>query len=499
MDTNTIISDMSNSFSWFSIITYVLAIVFFTVEILDNLSKIIEFLKKAKTFFLRGIKELYYKPKRKHYDKELYSTEYIDWQKKVINVIYGDLIHKANEKLKDISNTKSKKDRIRITSIEFKDGVKFDYEAITIETNSVSYPFGGVCPKELLKIMPEEDKKSKKKEKKKNIKRVRDNNHIKNEYWRMVRATIRYPKRIGYMMDKMIIDEKGYCKFEAHVSRYASNVRNSHVMEYELYKLYKYNSNNFDREFLLKHLPIRNAIHNKFDKSNESDILLSGAHRDTMMGVQVFILIKNHSGSYDTLRIRRSSDVAAKPGYLQFIPSGGFESINDGDDFDSQWSNYSLQKAVFRELLEECFGQDEDDPKFSSNTASPERLYFSSNIKTLLEMLTAKTPTAILKFIGTSMNLVGLRMELCFLLKIEDPSFAAQLTGNYESKAAINLIDIGKLESSEFWVRESQNDLEKLNCTSAGLWELARNTAEYESAKNAAEEAVKKATEENCR
>ncbi len=34
------------------------------------------------------------------------------------------------------------------------------------------------------------------------------------------------------------------------------------------------------------------------------------------------------------------------------IPSGGFEAMNDCTDFDSQWDNYSLKKAIFRELLE---------------------------------------------------------------------------------------------------------------------------------------------------
>lgn len=49
---------------------------------------------------------------------------------------------------------------------------------------------------------------------------------------------------------------------------------------------------------------------------------------------------------------------------MQFIPSGGFEAIGDGKDFDSQWDNYSIPKSLFRELLEECFGMDEDVKSF---------------------------------------------------------------------------------------------------------------------------------------
>ena len=86
-------------------------------------------------------------------------------------------------------------------------------------------------------------------------------------------------------------------------------------------------------------------------------------------------LYSDGSESYDVLRIRRSAKVSAKAGYLQFVPLGGFEAMNDGTDFDTQWDNYSISKVIFRELLEECFGIDEDDKAFSSNTVSTDRIY----------------------------------------------------------------------------------------------------------------------------
>lgn len=107
-------------------------------------------------------------------------------------------------------------------------------------------------------------------------------------------------------------------------------------------------------------------------EKKKKNILLSSMYRSSLLCVQMLVLIKNIRGSYDILRIRRSQNVSAKAGYLQFIPSGGFEAMNDGTDYDSQWSNYSLSKVLFRELLEECCGMDEDDPKFSSNSISPE-------------------------------------------------------------------------------------------------------------------------------
>ena len=105
----------------------------------------------------------------------------------------------------------------------------------------------------------------------------------------------------------------------------------------------------------------------------------------------MLVLVKNYSGSYDALRIRRSQNVAAKAGYLQFVPSGGFESINDCTDFDSQWSNYSITKVIFRELLEECFGIDEDDEKLTGNNVTPDKIYYNQHIKTLIEMTNKKS------------------------------------------------------------------------------------------------------------
>lgn len=178
--------------------------------------------------------------------------------------------------------------------------------------------------------------------------------------------------------------------------------------------------------------------------------------------------------------IRRIQNVAAKAGYLQFVPSGGFESINDCTDFDSQWSNYSITKVIFRELLEECFGIDEDDEKISGNNVTPDKIYHNQHIKALLEMIDKKE--AQLELVGITESLVSLRQELCFVLKVDDVDFAAYLTSNYESKTAIHLVDIKNLEKPEFWKDNGRDDLKMLNCTSAGLFELARGNHLYKEA-----------------
>ena len=153
--------------------------------------------------------------------------------------------------------------------------------------------------------------------------------------------------------------------------------------------------------------------------------------------------------------------------------------MNDCTDFDSQWDNYSIVKAVFRELLEECFGQDEDDKKATGNNISPDRIYSNEHIKKLMKMLgNTDKPNAQMQLLGTSMNLVGLRQELSFILKVDDSDFASMLIGNNECKSAIHLVDIISLEDSSFW---NNDDLKNLNCTSAGLFELARESEIYKS------------------
>lgn len=95
-------------------------------------------------------------------------------------------------------------------------------------------------------------------------------------------------------------------------------------------------------------MPLRESI----TKACGDKILTSGKGRYSLLGVQIFVIFKNINDGYDVLRIRRSSKVSAKANFLQFIPSGGFESLNNEKDLDSQYINYSLSKAVFREFIE---------------------------------------------------------------------------------------------------------------------------------------------------
>lgn len=456
-------------------IFFILAIVEYAVKVLDNFDSVVAHIRSFRDWILRFIDNRIYKRRRDKYNKALIEKEFLDWQQKALEAIYGDLIEEKNQELQDKAVEENWKLTPSIKYAELEIGrISKRYEAVILNLPPIDYPFKGVCEKEELGIIRNLD----------DIKYpgiLKKYEHKTKKYYNFVRGTIRYPKRIGYMLDEITYGgQPGQpeWKVQAYCGKYEDNVKTSHILEFELYQLYKkqrHKTIECTKDTLLAELPIRAYIHKQFAQNGkECDVLTSGKYRVSLLGVQMMVLVKNMSGSYDAIRIRRSNEVAAKPGFLQFIPSGGFEAINDCYDRDSQWNNYSIAKSIFRELLEECFGQDEDDERATGNTVSPDRLYSNANIARLLEYI--ENDTAQLKLLGTTMSLVSLRQELCFMLVVHDPKFAAQLISNYESKSAPHLMDIMHLEDERFW---ADGDLDVLNCTSAGLFECVRETEEY--------------------
>ena len=499
-----------------------------------------------------GIKKLtsfWQNRKRTKYDKMLMDKDYIIWQKETMRKIYAPLIEECNKHIYIPSSEEKNNDRIKglhIVKLEFKDIksgriISEDYEAFSvflgdqIKDFQRNYPFLRMFEKEELELEDE-------KEYKHTVDYLNDFSAIRDqdkkqrdqnkklilEYEKMIKNTVHYPNKVGYMLKEIKIgkkhdeaqesDEQGvYVK--SKVGNYYENVLQSHVLEYELYKYYmkelrrlkkekRSNEKVSVREEPLKYLPIRRSIHEQFGE-DEYKVLLCGEGRKSLLSVQILTLIKNESGSYDCLRIRRSNNVAAKAGYIQFIPSGGFEAFNDGVDKDSQRSNYSVNKVLFRELAEECFGLPEG---HQYNRLSPEVIYTNKTIQKIIQGLKNvdninecsggnKHKKVEFEFLGITESLVGLRPEFSFIMKIDDESIISDIISNEESRFAINLIDIRDLEKPDFWdtkknkgndhntgnadndgnnSTDGNGDLEKLNCTSAGLFELARMSDLYQ-------------------
>ena len=389
--------------------------------------------------------------KRKKYDRILASYDFLSFQNQVLEIIYEDEIIKTNK----AAGYKCCK-RTQMFDVK--------YESVEIKLKEpISYPFKNVLNKENGCIFNSDLS-------------IKLNNKQK-KYKRLIKRTIRKPKKIGYMLNELDLS-KG--KLSSYCGTYAQNVYTSHYLEYELYLLFKkskkYNVesliNSRDKKALLDLLPKRKKIHDTYGE--QESIFLFGKGRYSLLGVQAMIMVKNHNDSYDVLRIRRGEDVAAKPGFIQFIPSGGFETFENRMDFDTRYANYSLNKAVFRELMEECFGIDEEP---DNDHISSEHIYSYKQVSKLIELI--NNDKAKFELLGSALSLVSLRHELSFVIKIDDLDFAKELSCNYESSGVISSIDVDRLNTKSFWCnysKDKQEDLYKLNCTSAALFNLVKDS-----------------------
>lgn len=232
---------------------------------------------------------------------------------------------------------------------------------------------------------------------------------------------------------------------------------------------------------VLEYLPLRKKIHKAVCEEADG-IFLNGNGRYALMGVQAMVFCKNkYSDSYDVLRIRRSKDVAVKAGFLQFIPSGGFSALNDSFDYGTQYSEFSVTKAILRELLEECFGEED----FSGRKLqSTEKIYSDEIIKKMI-----KSENFVFNFIGTTFSLVDLCHELCFIIKIEDEDIISQIKQNEECSNVIQFVSVENIEKEKFWIYDVKiddyiikvNDCALLNPTSAALWNMVQLSDTYKN------------------
>lgn len=310
----------------------------------------------------------------------------------------------------------------------------------------------------------------------------------KNKYYLkykwLVGKNIKAPDRPGFMLDKLICNERGMIQFRAFVGTYAENVYSNHVLEYELYKLYRlYWKKKRSMEQLCRDSHIRNAMHVSAlcgEKCAEQmkKSLESGEGRQSLLGVQMLVLIRK-ADDYTISIIERSKSVAVAPGRFQLVPSGGFEIFNESQTEYSTFEikdNYSAGCAVFREYLEEIFGVEECE---GTGTGSvKEMLNKDTRIRELEEMLS--NGKAEFRFLGSVMDLAGLRHELSFVLVIHDEQYQGnQFKGNEEGK---NRKIISDVYLSDF---ENRKDIWKnLHGPSAAMWMLFKNSGLYEKLKN---------------
>ncbi|NHN29625.1 hypothetical protein [Paenibacillus agricola] len=362
----------------------------------------------------------------KKYYATLESKEFIDWQNIVLKKIYNEY--------------------------PFTKAFETEYPVVCFKSaNKASYPFDDIYDQNELVTYVEDYK---------------INSSIQKEYKYLVGDNIMRPTLKGFMLDRIELDNNGdMLRFKAKTGTYEQNVYSSHILEYELFQTYNKGLNNINQmsaDTLIGHMQLRKAIHHNL---SQKDVLTTGTTRSSLLGVQIFVVFRNHEDNqYKVLVIKRSVKVASKPGYYQFIPSGGFEIFENSDDDEILRNNFSVRKVLFRELIEEAFGEEEYE--HNEKGVPVENILNHKSIKSLIKMINKEGDEkgVFFEFLGTVVDLVGLRNELSFILRIDDTSFSENtFKPNHESKD-VQIIGLDRL--SKFIKSD------KLNQGSAGLFHL---------------------------
>ena len=303
------------------------------------------------------------------------------------------------------------------------------------------------------------------------------------EYSKILEGTIKYPDRPGYMIKEIECDEEGFMTgFSARIGTYAENVFGTHVLEYEMYRLFNvFKHCDIDDpvvwETIKNNMPIRNRFHKFSGSPNDPDFVgkmkesLTHFSADThsLLGVQMLVISKSEqSGQYNVVLAERSEDVAIKPNVFQFVPSGGFEVTKEDNIYYKEdfVSDFSAGCAVFREYLEELFN---DRECRSRDGETCERLLKDKRICEINQLI--QEQKAHLQFLGTVISLDGLRHELSFVLVIDDPEYARdRFKENHEcKKGKIDNVPVSSFEAdSHIW--------ENLHGGSAAMWQMFKNT-----------------------
>lgn len=310
------------------------------------------------------------------------------------------------------------------------------------------------------------------------------------EYSNVLEGKVHHLNRPGYMLDETITDNEGHFeRVRAHIGTYAENLFSSHVLEYELYQSYlHFSQKNINSpnvwEQLRASLTMRNMIHEGVGVPISKDFnermllsLLNGKGRDSLLSVQMLVIVKSSKSNQYELKIaQRSNTVAIKPGVFQFIPAGGFDILNDSDDdiYDDieLIENFSPGCAIFREYLEEIYNMPEFEGRGKGSIE--ERLMQDPHIKAIESMLAEKT--ADLHFLGSVIDLTTLRHELSFVLVIHKDLYSnEQIIANDEfKKGKVSNIPIRDFD-------KQQSIWEKIHAPSAALWQMFKKTSLYQS------------------
>ena len=313
------------------------------------------------------------------YNKGIITSEYLEWELETLKGIYHD--------------------------IPFVNVFGKEYPAFVLPgAESVTYPFDSLTNIE--NLLPIENEIE-----------YRQSPWF-NEFKKIVGPHIHYPDLYGYTNCGFCLDSNG--NVESLIARprmYKETAYTCHILQFELWSVYKQIGKK--RLATLDDLPMRKKIHGE---SSNREVLLSGGNRSALNDVTIAVIDYNErTQEYDVATATRTENVATHPNYFGFVPSGGFElyELEQNQNRSVIEENFSVIGALFREYIEELFG----DVEFGQATGNDDlnRLYRNQKIKELRNGV--RSGLYKFEFLGVDFDLVTLRQTLAFVLRIDDADF----------------------------------------------------------------------------
>jgi len=166
-------------------------------------------------------------------------------------------------------------------------------------------------------------------------------------------------------------------------------------------------------------LPLREAV----ESGCRGNPALSGLGRCASITISTLLVFKRrHHGVFCMIR-RRSAHVGVSPNMLHVVPAGMFEAKSSQDP-------WSISTNVWRELLEEVYGEEEEQQ--TGDSKFPDRLLDKPPMPILEEMLA--DGSAEFSATGLCCDWLNLRPEICTVLYAKDHRFfnAREMRLNWE-------------------------------------------------------------------
>ena len=249
-------------------------------------------------------------------------------------------------------------------------------------------------------------------------------------------------------------------RIEGKIGYYYDHILTQYAIAWELKKALK--EHGFPVLSHGGHLPLRDAV------EIGGNPLINANGRCAAMSVSMLMVFERpEQGGFWTVLCRRSRDVASNAGLIGVVPAGMFEVKNTAD----QWS---VQAALWREMLEEAYGEVEEQgngvPNFEDYLTQKEPL------RTLSKWI--KRKQAEFSIPGICCDLTNLQIEICTALYVRGASLGAirPMKVNWEYDLRGNTGSFGT-PWNQIAVQMGNTRVGEITPTAAACIELGRNWA----------------------